>query len=696
MRKFNLCLLILFVIGCLTYAGAEEAANWMPDAALRQAIRETLQLPAAVPLTKEEMLLLEYLDANHKGITDLTGLAFAINLRELHLGGTENNITDLQPLAALTALVSLHIWDNKHLSDIRPLAGLVHLESLSLAGNAIRDISPLANLKKLQQLHLGDNRIEAISPLSALTALRELHIPRNSVTDITPLATLTALEDLHIGSNRIVDISPLAGLRHLRKLDITENPIQDLSSLIHLNLTDTWICETPGAPTAERIRNRTFPSIALPGSSLVTQKPFLTWLAGQNYYEDAAKHDIHHYSTLFGMVWHLTVEAPAYGLSTRLSGDVEHVMSEYQEYTQRNPNLLFLPTIEAHIHQSPTAYPKDSEYWLRDAAGQIIKNDVPWDEYTIDILNPEVQQLLIERIVGLAECGLFDGVMFDAWAPYHIWFYREYFNIEAEVVIQAYITLLKGIRARVRDDFLILVNRNRQKSQRYAAWINGSFMETNVDYPGGYTYNGLIEIEDALLWNEENLREPRINILQGEGINAPVDGPENLRWMRVFTTMSLTHSDGYCIFRVSAEIDGYIQGVHIWYDFWDADLGQPIGEKAQRYENTDGLFIREFTHGWAVYNRSGKTQQITFTESTTAVSRDIKGYSHTLPDLDGEIYLKTEAGVETPPTADVNGDGVVNIQDLVIVANAFGEAEPDLNGDGTVNIQDLVIVANAF
>ena len=45
---------------------------------------------------------------------------------------------------------------------------------------------------------------------------------------------------------------------------------------------------------------------------------------------------------------------------------------------------------------------------------------------------------------------------------------------------------------------------------------------------------------------------------------------------------------------------------------------------------------------------------------------------------------------------DVNSDGVVNIQDLVIVANAFGEAEPDLNRDGVVNIQDLVIVANAF
>ena len=64
---------------------------------------------------------------------------------------------------------------------------------------------------------------------------------------------------------------------------------------------------------------------------------------------------------------------------------------------------------------------------------------------------------------------------------------------------------------------------------------------------------------------------------------------------------------------------------------------------------------------------------------------------HILPDLDGEIYLKKI----TSPT-DVNGDGVVNILDLVAVANAFGKDVPDVNGDGTVNVLDLVAVANAF
>ena len=47
-------------------------------------------------------------------------------------------------------------------------------------------------------------------------------------------------------------------------------------------------------------------------------------------------------------------------------------------------------------------------------------------------------------------------------------------------------------------------------------------------------------------------------------------------------------------------------------------------------------------------------------------------------------------------TADVNGDGVVNIQDLVMVSSQLGQAgqnEADVNRDGVVNIQDLVFVA---
>ena len=52
---------------------------------------------------------------------------------------------------------------------------------------------------------------------------------------------------------------------------------------------------------------------------------------------------------------------------------------------------------------------------------------------------------------------------------------------------------------------------------------------------------------------------------------------------------------------------------------------------------------------------------------------------------------------------DVNKDGTVNIQDLVLVAAAFGQPadrnavqNPDVNRDGTVNVLDLVRVSNSF
>ena len=129
---------------------------------------------------------------------------------------------------------------------------------------------------------------------------------------------------------------------------------------------------------------------------------------------------------------------------------------------------------------------------------------------------------------------------------------------------------------------------------------------------------------------------------------------------------------------------------HIWHSFWDADLGRPVGAKAEPYQNIDGLFIREFTNGWAVYNRSGVLQSIDLPQYTTGVSSGAREITHLLPDLDGEIYLK--AGVPI----DLNADGAVNILDLILVSQGFGTLKGDINGDGETNILDLTLVAQRF
>ena len=66
---------------------------------------------------------------------------------------------------------------------------------------------------------------------------------------------------------------------------------------------------------------------------------------------------------------------------------------------------------------------------------------------------------------------------------------------------------------------------------------------------------------------------------------------------------------------------------------------------------------------------------------------------------DGTVLLWELTPATPPVTGDVNGDGGVNIQDLVLVAGQFGQSgenRADVNGDGVVNIQDLVLVASAF
>jgi hypothetical protein len=298
---------------------------------------------------------------------------------------------------------------------------------------------------------------------------------------------------------------------------------------------------------------------------------------------------------------------------------------------------------------------------------------------------------------------LFDGIFLNHWGEGRR--LREYRTLEAEHVARD--NILQGIRAAVDDDFLIMVNANEDKIPRWAEYVNGSLMEThatleiplseitdvNTQYHSlGYNREDLHKIEETLIWSETHFREPRINSLLGFGIDAePPDSPRNQQWMRVFTTLSLTHSNGYVEYKFHFFLSSG-PSVH-WDPFWHADLGTPVGEKGQLYRNREGLYIREFTNGWAVYNRSGKEQQIQFSEKVKGTASGLTTTAHTIPDLDGEIYLKA---TEIRNPTDVNGDGTVNILDLVAVANAFGETDPDINGDGTVNILDLVAVANAF
>ncbi len=71
------------------------------------------------------------------------------------------------------------------------------------------------------------------------------------------------------------------------------------------------------------------------------------------------------------------------------------------------------------------------------------------------------------------------------------------------------------------------------------------------------------------------------------------------------------------------------------------------------------------------------------------------GWQATLPELQEQVPIP-----QTLPW-DINNDGVVNMQDLVLVSNSFGMTSPehpkaDINMDGSIDIIDLLLVAAHF
>ena len=393
-----------------------------------------------------------------------------------------------------------------------------------------------------------------------------------------------------------------------------------------------------------------------------------------------------HPYTLLRVAWDISEAQPYSGLATALNpSQLDTARQRKQELLSLNPNLLLLVEIryrdaryvsrqnEANVENwwEVGYFPPDSPYWLRDSNGKPVigwgedtNGDGKIDEndkvlgYLIDFTNPEMQDLMVKQAIALDTSGLFDGILLDWWnedyatSPVAVDDWSQTI-LTPEAELEARLAILRKIREQTTDDFLILVNANMRQVPKSAPDVNGLFMECyKPEHDKGYTLDQILQMEKTLLWAEQHLREPRINCLEGwrvvtddmADLNTRVaerNSTENLRWMRMITTLSLTHSDGYVLFGDDNAIPAP-DHLHNWYDFYDADLGQPIQDRASQYRDVTGLFIRAFENGWAVYNRSGAARTMTFDASVIAVSSAKRHSRHEIPDFDGEIFLKTD------------------------------------------------------
>ena len=592
----------------------ESVEEWMPDENLRRAIKSELNLDD-IPLKIEHLQQLVNLVSIGGGIESIVGLEHAINLKFLHIA--PSGISDLTPLAGLENLRVLKLYGNR-ISDITPLAGLIHLEALQLQANQIADISPLAGLIGLQELNLGDNLLTDISQLQALVNLKKLRLRGNQILDFTSLLNLTKLETLDIqynlnsGAGQFVSADPAV----IEALRVT---IGDFERPTYVR------------PVKERIENREYPSVFVGYSFTFRNKMDLAPL------EQILLTDLSFNISPLAPLAHLDFGETALGVAR--IGDITNAKQQHAAVLRENPNRIFLVEI-AYFDGRRFGFTADSPYWLRNSDGTIAQRQWTRDaqgkvysEPLVDFTQAEVQEMIIAQAIAVAKCGLYDGISLNRWHRD----LEDYFPEEVEMAARD--KILHGIRAAVPEDFLITVN-TREKIPRWKEYINGVYVATSpTDGNAFYTTKEYRGYEELLQWYEANLRAPQITLLKGE-VKAYRDPMSSVaqRQMRALTTLSLTHSDGYILMSgTMPKPEG------IWYDFFDAPLGRPVGgdeTKGQLYRGRNGLFIREFTNGWAVYNRSGTKQKIRLPEQASAVASGTTGVNHTLSDLDGEIYLK--------------------------------------------------------
>lgn len=430
-----------------------------------------------------------------------------------------------------------------------------------------------------------------------------------------------------------------------------------------------------GKTLKQQVADRTFPSV------------FQAWNPIENVPEKSelelmALHDLVFTGTWsMRLHWQVTPGQPYDGLSTVLLDSLGGRSLQEARYRRArlrelNPNLVLLCEVRYREGQyvapgtkgadwQQGAYPHDSEFWLRDKEGQLCPGwgedadgdgTVELDEIRqmlVDFRNPELQEIIAQKALALKQTGVFDGIMLDWWNEHHAtsgrWPDGNGTHLTRDEEVAARISILRRIRAAAGEDFLILVNSNDRTVPQSAPYVNGLFMECwKPEFGSGYEASRIEGIAKTLQWAEENLREPRINCLEGWRVVtdyagdravriAERDSEVNQRWMRMFTTLSLTHSDGYVLFG-----DDNAQPVgdhlHNWYAFWSAELGRPVS-RGERQD--DGSYRREFSNGTAVYNPPGNTPvTVVFDEVRESAATTQSERQHGVAAGDGDLFLK--------------------------------------------------------
>ena len=219
-------------------------------------------------------------------------------------------------------------------------------------------------------------------------------------------------------------------------------------------------------------------------------------------------------------------------------------------------------------------------------------------------------------------------------------------------------------------DYKVQVLKNLQSTYN----IDGFALDFNNYVPNQKPIEGLTPIQGNMLLHEELIAAmPRV-VFAGEGISE-LTAP--------YTPLYARGDDA-----------GYTHPItDFLFSQWTQSFGGPLSYLGKRHDPQEREILN--TH-IDLYKHLDVIPTIRYRyKYHFEIYQGISIFHQT--NSNAEFWEELGRMVNTPYREDLNFDGVVNILDLVIVANAVGDPTgPDLNSDGVVNILDLVMVAIAL
>ncbi len=244
-------LLVLFVSACgddtendkaEKIDPSEEVVVTFADQKLENLVRDELERPSG-DITSLDMQELYFLTINEAGVTNLTGLEYALELREFTL--MRETVDSLEPLQNLSNLERFIV----RYSEIKDLpikfSESVDLKHISTTGTVIEDISFVEHMTNLEHVTMSDAKITDIAVLEQAVNIKQLNFRGNQISNIDALAEMNQLEVLNLQGNEIACIEALTELESLNDVVLSYNPIANIRPLETLPALQTVVVYLP-------------------------------------------------------------------------------------------------------------------------------------------------------------------------------------------------------------------------------------------------------------------------------------------------------------------------------------------------------------------------------------------------------------------------------------------------------------------